>query len=359
MESYLLSSTVSKSKTINITTLSKVLIILTVVLSNIMYVNPNFAIYLNVIICSLFILFALIYFYNKKISFDILFISSISVLLIIITKDISRISTFIILILIYSTKTLNKETLAKFIFWPSIICLTIILLAYSFGFNTQFDTEIYRPFLNKTVERLSLGFTHPNQFMINWLTIVIAFFCSYKIKFFNILLVFFTTLLFYLLNQSRTVFFIITLVTIMLLFRNFKLFKNRKFINWPIFLFLLFLIGSLAVSLLFKNTKLDSFLSGRLIINYNMLSHGIFLFGNLSLEETMFDSSYIHLICTKGVLFLLAYFYIFIIYFKNKCIGYVNFVLILSILLLALTEVCLLKYNIMLCLVMLSQQNKL
>ena len=359
MESTLLSKTISKcnKKPINMFNLSKFMIILTIILNNIIYVIPNYAMYLNVIICAFFILFALIYFYNNKLNFNIVLISIISLILIIATKDISRISLFIFLIFIYLTKSLNKDSLAKAIFWPSIICLLVILLAYFCGFNTEFNTEIYRPFLNKTVKRLSLGFTHPNQFMINWLTIVISFLCSYKITFVNILLVFITTLFFYIFNQSRTVFFIITLTTVLLLFRNFNFFKKKNYKNWPIILFLLFIIGSLVLSLFFKNTKLDSFLSGRLIINYNMLSKGIFIFGNLSLEEVVFDSSYIHLICTKGILFLFAYFYIFTIYFKNKTIDYTNLIFISSLLLLSLTEVCLLKYNVMLCFLILSKQK--
>jgi hypothetical protein len=111
-------------------------------------------------------------------------------------------------------------------------------------------------------------------------------------------------------------------------------------------MFLIFTIISLVLSLYFYDSFINSLLTGRLALNNKYLSQGVFLFGNLSLEDSTFDNSYIHMLVTKGYLYFIVYLIIFYKSFKNVKFDLKLGVLFISIMLLVFMEVVLLRYNV-------------
>lgn len=359
------SLTVSNCNYRLINTISYISLIFIVILIYGISVFPQFATFLNIIITLITLLnFVCVLIITKRINISLIIVFVISFLLILLSLDISRVSTLVFASFMYIYRFMNKKRLAKTIFLISLLCFLIILIAYFFGFNTEYDTEIWRPLIGETVSRKSFGFTHPNQFMINWLSIIIAYIYSRRINCLHMVLIFVVTYIFYYYTQSRTVFYIIVFLTILVMLllifnkaKTFKKIKSKNYKNIIIIALLFFFVFSIVFSIYGKGTYFDTLLSGRLTINYNMLRQGVSLLGNSILEDKTFDNSYLHLLLTKGILFTITYIYIFYMYFKNKKVNLLDFISITAVLLLAFIEVCFLKINIMLIIALVSNQN--
>lgn len=277
-----------------------------------------------------------------------------------ITKSPSRISLFVFSYMFFIFEKVDIKRCVKILFYTNLLCLAGILLAYFFGFNKEYDTTIYRPFLNATLYRYSLGFVHPNQFMIKLFylfSLSIFYYDNKKIIF--IWLPIFT--LFYFLTFSRTVIYIYLLICFLYVIKKFfykrkeYVYSFSKILKYGFFIMLLF---SMIISFLFYGTKLDSLLSGRLIINVNMLNKGLSLFGNAALENAIIDNTYVQMIVTKGIAFVIIYSYIYSKNLNFKRMNINDAILLVGMLGYGFMEVCFLKYEFMILLALISAVNK-
>ena len=314
-----------------------------------------FSIITVLLICTVF-LFSLNF---RVLSLFDLLIPILTVFIIFIIGNVSRISLLCVYILFSFRGFYTKKTI-KVMLVTEIICLCLIIFAYLFGFNAQYDTEIWRPLQGVSVRRRSFGFIHPNQFMIRLFVInVLVYMYSDKARWH--LLWFFITLIFYHFTQSRTT----VLLSVFLLIASI-LFKSRwnkvlKGSVWKITIALSFVIMtgvSICLSLFFDQTILDTILTGRLALNKSFLMNGLTFFGNESIEGAVFDNSYIHMLLTKGILYFIIYNCIIAYYLYKTKFTIKRLIIVLAILFDAFMEVVLLQNMFLLLIPLaLSQQT--
>lgn len=311
----------------------------------------NYTIYFN-FLSVIFIFICCFFFYShNNINYLILFLAFLDILIIILNKDVSNISLLVFGLVISLTKDEDVEVNTKDLFFTSLFCMLIIVFLYYFlGFNSRFDTTIWRP-NQGLVNRKSLGFTHPNQFMIKVLSIYFFGLLSFRKKISYSII--FTTITYFLyaITKSRTVFLIILVSSILVIFIYALGLQNIRFNKNIIFLLslspILMLVISICISCFFANTKIDTYFSGRLIINKYFLDSGIGFLGNNSLSNETFDNSYIQMLLSSGLLFYILYSFIWIEAFKKiKSIDIFNIIALFGTLFLSFMEVCLLKYSI-------------
>lgn len=274
------------------------------------------------------------------------FFTALAFFLIIITSDISFVSILCVYIM-YSVRVFSSKKLIKNCFRISVLCLSLIVLSYLiFGFNSECDTEIYRPLQNITVPRKCFGFAHPNQFTIYLLSItVFVYLLTDKLKYyFTITLI---DCVFFYYTQSRTVLYVVLFLLIAnIISRVLKLknIKNRYFVPC---VFLFVCIISFVLSLYFSGSKLDVLLTGRLTLNKKYLASGLTFFGDSSFDGKPFDNSYVHMLLTKGVLYFLVYNGLMLIMLYKSKMSWSKFIILSAILLESFMEVIFLKYCFM------------
>lgn len=315
---------------------------------------PQDALYLNIISVTIVMIAVFVKFLETGISFKMLVTFFIDIILVILTKDVSNISLLFFVSLFYLSRNDYNISTTKSLFYTSAISLCVILFLYfCFGFNRQFDTTIWRPLEEKSNNRLSLGFSHPNQFMIRFFVTFILGLLSFKHKNLYSIVFFIVAFCVKNLTESRTVYYIILLLTLTILFLSFFKVKLDSKINNKIkiffaFSFVFFLLFSIVVSIAFAGSKLDIYLSGRLLINKRFLAEGVTLFGNKNMSLKTFDNSYIHILLTSGLIYTAVYSITWIYYFFNiQKMTLLQVLVLLGILALSFMEVCLLKYSIM------------
>lgn len=328
---------------------------------------PQYNLYLNIISVIMVMIVIFGVFVKNGLTIKFIIISLIDVLIVAVTKDVSNISLLIFISLLYLGEKNYNDLTNKSLFYTSVTTLSIILFCYFiFGFNRQYDTTIWRPLEGKSISRLSLGFTHPNQFMIRFfMTFALGLFVFKHKVTYSIL---FSIITFGInnLTKSRTVFYIILAITfIIFILRilkiNITMTINNKFKNVLAFSFIFFLIFSIFMSLWFAETSIDTYFSGRLLINKRFIEEGITLFGNKNLALETFDNSYLHMLLSSGLIFTLVYSFIWTYYFLYiKNLKLVNFLVFIGVLVLAFMEVCMLKYSIMiLIMIIIFEKSKL
>lgn len=340
---------------------SSIPIFLIIIIDYIMSVLPEYAMYCNYSIVIILLLCFLYTSISKKIKYIDIFAILAAVILIIISRDTTRISLFVFAISLNINTLKNKQVL-KHILALNLICLSIIIIAYLLGFNKSYDTEIWRPLLGKTVPRMSFGFTHPNQFMIR----VFVIFCM-AILLYNNLITYLLSIIigyfFYKTTHSRTTYYImIGIICVLLIKWIFQKITNKNYTHFikpkcTLCAIPLLLIFSILLSYYGKNTVFDTYFSGRLTLNYKYLEQGFSMLGNASLEDATFDNSYIQMFLSKGIIYFLAFSIIFFFKFKKCRFDFKSYVILIGILALAFMEVCLLKYSIMLLFGMLINYN--
>lgn len=345
-------------------TFQTLLLSIIIIFSYIIEVMPNSSLIFNITLCLCLIFYVAFYFWNKKLSTLVILVGITTLILMIMSQNVTRVSLFIFLSLIYFVNNLDLKR-KKILFILSLICMfTIITSYFVFGFNNNYDVTIYRPFKDEFVYRHCLGFVHPNIFMLNWLSLCLIYLSIYKYSHIKMLIILMLTICFYFLTQSRTVFFgMIFLFFVIICSHILKLNKklaNKNFANLTRITFISMFFISIIASLLLHNTIVDTLLTGRLTINYNMLKTGLSIFGNASLENVIFDNSYLHMLLTKGLLFVIIYCVIFFSYTKKvKFISYYQYIFLFVLFLLAFMEVCLLKYNVLLAIILILNSKLL
>lgn len=335
-------------------TLFNIFVCIILVLDFLINCLPQFSLYINIITVLLVSIAILMIFCKEGLSLRFLFLCMMDVLIIAITRDVSNVSLLVFISLLFMGNKYYTSGTKKILFFTSLITLTcIVLLYYCFGFNKQYDGTIWRPILGENLARKSMGFTHPNQFMIRFFVTFVLGIISFKHKIITSILFLIGAFIFNNETESRTVFYIILVVTLFLavlrLFRiNYEKNVKRKFQLLLSFSFIILLIFSIAMSLLFANTIIDTYFSGRLAINKSFLEIGISLFGNSELSNQTFDNSYIHMLLTSGLIYILIYSFVWTYYFYSiKSIKFINAILLIALFALAFMEVCMLKYSIM------------
>lgn len=296
----------------------------------------------------------------------------LAVVLIIATQRVESVSLLCLVFLncVYNPEKNNNYI--KWYFFTSISCFGLILAANQiFGFNLINDGEFWRNTLggySGGISRRALGFTHPNQASIKWLSVVIsglAYSYTNNDKLFKKYLLLFLVSSIYLLNltKSRTVAVVVIFSLAVLFFMNlFKKnnnnFKKKKILEYfPVF----FLFFSFLMIFFSKNVTINNFLSGRpqFYLRY-IEQYGISFWGNVYLDRTaIVDNSYLHMVLTKGIIFYLIYTLINANFFvKIQKIYYVYAVLLISIFTVSMFETILLKFEIALLILILIKSNQ-
>lgn len=343
--------------------LSKVLIVILIVMNYILSCFPESRTIINIITCLIIILYTILYFFENKLKYNFIILLMLTLIIILIPYDISKVSILIYILLLSLRNDFCSYNSAKTMFFSSVSCLIIVMLSYFlFGFNKGYDTKIYRPLLNVVVNRMSLGFTHPNQFMINLFTLIIFYYCAYKPKLLNIVIWLFITFLFFELTQSRTVsyllFGILSFLLLSFLASKLKIFKAFFYYNYnkPLAILLVaFCVCGILLPYFFHDSFLDVLFSGRLKISYNLIISHFTILGSNQLENLVVDNSYVYLLIVRGIPFFMLYTFFSLNSILKSKISILSFVFYIAIFALGFMEIIIFKYSVMLAILLLLQ----
>lgn len=210
-----------------------------------------------------------------------------------------------------------RKVMRNYTIFGCVAFITILSLNKLFGFNSEFDILMWRPQIQMSILRSSFGFTHPNQATMFWIAIVSAFVFLMRFKFRRLAIISLALISFVLFEatDSRTTGYLILILLVTTwilrarLNRPLPALLKKLLVILPLLLFSL----SIAFPLWFRDGAINALLSGRLAISAQYLStHSVIsLFGYEELESSMFDSGYLHMLLTKGILatiFYLLYF---------------------------------------------------
>lgn len=264
---------------------------------------------------------------EKKINIDykliIFFVLMVISFFITKSKDIVYFAVFII-----AAKEIDFKKIAKTTLITQIIMLLFIILSNQF--NIINSINVYR----EMSQRKSLGSSSPNCLMLQIFQIV-SLYCYVKkrtIKWYEIIILFGISLIFYNITDSRMGMIAIIFILIgVSLYKNkiiqFILNKMKFFIKY---LPIIFSIIFLTLTLLYRPLKLDKLniaFSDRLRLTSNAIDdYGVNLLGNdiewigqksksedESLKYNYVDSSYMNILLNQGLIF-----FIFILYSITK-----------------------------------------
>lgn len=318
---------------------------------------------ITVIILALFVLW--VFKNDIRFNYKILGLILCSIIIVIITlkPNLISLTLFLTLAIIsyHEGKKINQGILLYYLILTMSLFLIVSVLYFIMGFNLNNDISIWR--IDSTIYRKSLGFSHPNQATMEWLGCALCLLSfannrnAFKISILTIIL----SLLVYHYTQSRTSIYIIcTLCIYVILFRS----KMEKIITkkWRIFIsiypILCFIISYLIVILPY-NFTLDSLLSGRIRLYKEFYNQaGITLLGNSTLENAMFDNSYLQALLAKGLIFtvlVLISFYALLIRLKSLTRN--DFIIIFGFFSCGLTETMIFKFELLLLIICVMYRN--
>ena len=259
---------------------------------------------------------------------------------------LDRISIFVFFLFLetqelYSKKSIKTATVIMVFFF------VVVVMAYYFlGFNESFDLTSWDRVNNCYILQKGLGFTNANRCMLYlFCTSLLILLSTNKIIVYGFVLG--INYVIYSETQSRTFFYaIIAVIALLLLLKMFKA-EDKKTIIGKLapMAFLVAFALSVILPLYFSNTVLNDLFTGRLAHNKEFLNYGLSLFGNSALEEMTFDSSYLHMLLTKGVLYTLMYSYL--ILRKKRALTNKDSVVLVSLFAVSFMEVIFLKYMVM------------
>ena len=260
---------------------------------------------------------------------------------------IDRISIFVFFLFLETKELYSKKSIKTAIFIMTTFFAVVVMAYYLLGYNRSFDITSWDRINNCFILQKGLGFTNANRCMLYlFCTSLLILLVSKRIVVYAIVLV--INYFVYTETQSRTFFYAISaIMVLLLLFKIFKAENKTTFLGKIAPLSFLFLfILSIILPLYFANTLLDDLFTGRLTHNKEFLGYGLSLFGNSALENVTFDSSYLHMLLTKGVLYTPMYSYL-ILRKKKRLITNKEAVILVSLFAVAFMEVIFLKYMLM------------
>lgn len=186
------------------------------------------------------------------------------------------------------------------------------------------STDIVMWRIDHLIVRKTLGFNHPNQFMIAWMGLCIAYLLKAKQHYFLIrMVILILNYIFYVLTASRTEFLLVCVDVVTVV--GFRKWLDRTLGPRCKFLLAIIPVILLAVSFfiiyLYQNPLLNSYLSGRPMLYKQFYdSAGISVFGNGGLEDAMFDNSYLQLLLSKGIVIRMMYIAIMYRFVKHNLV---------------------------------------
>ena len=279
---------------------------------------------------------------------NIAYAALLALFLIMASLDVARISFFVFYLFLQS-KNIYKRSFLKQYFGILLLCFVAVVIAYEVvGFNEAYDRLSWSPVKQGYIEEKALGFVNPNRCMLYLFCLsCLALLLSKKTwQYIAILAV---NYVFYTNTQSRTFFYIMVfIIAILLLLKLFRWEMECSFIGKVVPLAFL---GLLALSIIlpqfFSNTFLNALFTGRLYHNKAFLETGITFFGNAELESATFDSSYLHMLLTKGIVFFALFTILLIGHCRKARINNKRAVLLCAIFMTGFMEVIFLECNIM------------
>lgn len=267
---------------------------------------------------------------------------------VVLTQDLARVSIFIFYLFLYTAGLYEKGNVKRYIQIMALSLFCVLLGYVFFNFNAGYDRVSWDFYLHDFFEEKALGFTNPNRCML-YVFCLSCLILANTSKVRHYFFVLAANYVLYLFTRSRTFFFVmIALVLCLLVFRLARREGRCGLLGRCVPLaFLILLALSVILPIFFANTDLNELFSRRLIHNKAFLETGLTLLGNSALESVSFDSSYLHMLLTKGVLFLAVYTFLLIHRMKQSKITNKQAVLLIGVFCASFMEAIFLEYNIM------------
>lgn len=319
---------------------------LMVLLVGLLEIFPEYYYVFNIgIVVVLFLFYILSNQFMIKV-WDIVF-AGFSLVLIILLLDAARISIFVFYLFLQIRNFYNKAYVKQYLN-ILLACFILVLIAYCFGFNQEYDKLSWSPSQGTVIEEKGLGFVNPNRcmlylFCLSCLALLLSENSWQYIAILAINYVFFKY------TQSRTFFYVMLfIIAVLLVLKLFRSEMKYTFIGKAVpVVFLGLLALSMILPQFFSNTFLNALFTGRLYHNKAFLGTGITLFGNAYLESATFDSSYLHMLLTKGIVFFALFTILLIGHCRKARINNKRAVLLCAIFMTGFMEVIFLECNIM------------
>lgn len=274
-------------------------------------------------------------------------IAILAAVLIVAWQDATKISLFVAF-LFWQTSTLYEKSSTKLYRNILLAAFVCVVIAYCFGFNRQYDRLNWSPSQQMYLRERPLGFINANRCML-FVFVISCMMLMGAEKVWQYLLIALANGILYQFTKSRTFLYVLLMVVgALCLLKVFKCEKTvsafGKSIPW---VYLALFAFSILLPYFFAGTRLDQIFTGRLGTNKAFLQSGITWFGNSALENTTFDSAYLHMLLTKGVVFLVLFTGIFFYCCKKATITNKGAVMLCAVLVAGFMEVIFLDSNIL------------
>ena len=260
---------------------------------------------------------------------------------------IDRISIFVFFLFLETKELYSKRSIKIAIFIMTVFFAIVVMAYYLFDYNRSFDITSWDRVNNNFLLQKGLGFTNANRCMLYlFCSSLLIILISKKIAVYAVVLA--VNYFVYTETQSRTFFYAISAIMVALLVL--KVFKSENKATSlgkiaPLSFLLLFVL-SIILPLYFANTRLDDLFTGRLTHNREFLEYGFSLFGISALEKLSFDTSYLHMLLTKGILYAFMYSYL-ILCRRSTRLNNKEAIVLMSVFAVSFMEVIFLKYMVM------------
>ena len=288
--------------------------------------------------------------YTKKELVYIFFLALLAILLLLISHRPALPMSIIILI---SSKGINKKDFIKITFFTCLIAYVIVILFGITGIFENVKITMDRLSTNgiTQITRYSLGYYHPNVTYINYFIIITLYFLykDNKIKNYMYIIILLISILLYKITLSRTGFICLLIILFFSFILKYEVPKKIKVIRYLKFLPFILGFGIIGLSFLYNGnitifSLFDKLFSGRLYYNNLFLTQmPITLLGvDMSIlenAELFLDCGYVLLFLSHGIIIFSAF-----MYFTYKILNGVNyqnnilFYIIITILIYCITE---------------------
>ena len=257
------------------------------------------------------------------------------------TFTVDRISIFVFFLFLETKELYSKKSIKVVTFIMGLFFAVVVMAYYLFGYNQSYDLTSWDRVNMCFILQKGLGFVNANRCMLYlFCTSLLILLLSKNLIVYALVLG--VNYFVYVETQSRTFFYAISVILVLLvLFKIFKFEDKVTFLGKiaPITFFIIFALAII-------NTNLDDIFTGRLAHGKAFLSYGMTLFGNSKLEAVSFDNAYLHMLLTKGILYTLMYSFL-IIRKRSRHLTNKDAVVLISLFSVAFMEVIFLKYMVM------------
>lgn len=288
--------------------------------------------------------------YTKREQVYIFFLILLAVFLLWISRRPALPMSIIILI---SSKEINKKDFIKIIFFTCLIAFIIVILFGITGVLENVKVTMDRLSASGVTQitRYSLGYYHPNVTYMNYFIIITLYFIykDNKISNYMYILILFIAIILYIITLSRTGFICLLIIVFLSYILKYEIPKKLRLIKYLKFLPIILGFGIIGLSFLYNGnvtifSLFDKLFSGRLYYNNLFLNQmPITLFGvDMSIlenAELFLDCGYVLLFLSHGIVIFSIF-----IYFTYKILEEINyqfnilFYIIIVILIYCITE---------------------